>query len=98
MSNVKHKPNTHSDASSESGVEISLDPRDLDSLIELMDKYSHLGSKFFGKDEEGQSVTISIWTEHIIVDTLQKNGWTRRNIYYRDGYREELFSKDGNFK
>lgn len=95
MSRVKQKQNAYSGPDV---PEIKIDPNDLNSLIEIMDNYSHLGSKFYGKDEEGQSVTISIWSDYIIVDTLQKNDWTRRNIYYRDGYREELFSKDGNFK
>ena len=98
MSNVNQTSKTNANSSEESNIEITLDPRDLNSLIELMDKYGNSGYKFFGKGSEGQSVTISIWPNYIIVDTLQKNGWTRRNIYHRDGYREELFSKDGNFE
>ena len=82
----------------ESNIQITLNPNDLSSLIELMDLYGNSGYKFFGKDEEGQSITISIWPDYIVADTLQKNEWTRRNIYYRDGYREELFDKDGNFE
>ena len=67
-------------------------------MIEIMDNYCHLDYMLFGKSAEGESVTTSIWPDYIIVDTLQKNGWTRRNVYWRDGDTEELFSKSGVFK
>lgn len=95
MSNVKQKQNT---CSGPDAPQIPIDLTDYESLIEIMDTYNHLDYMLFGEDAEGQSVTISIWPDYIVVDTLQKNGWTRRNVYWRDGDTEELFSKSGIFE
>lgn len=95
MSNVKQKSNAYSGPDA---PQIPIDLTDYESLIEIMDTYNHLDYMLFGEDAEGQSVTISIWPDYIVVDTLQKNGWTRRNVYWRDGDTEELFSKSGIFE
>ena len=34
---------------------------------------------------------ISVAKDRIDVVTFQSNGWTRRNVYWRDGTTEELF-------
>lgn len=95
MSNVKQKQSTYTGPDV---PEIKIDPTDYPSLVEIMDNYSHLDYMLFGKDSQGQSVTTSIWSDYILVDTLQNNGWTRRNVYWRDGDTEELFSRSGQFK
>ena len=76
---------------------ITIDPSNFKSMCELMDKYGETTkTMLFGKNENGETITTSIFTDHIIVDTQQSNGWVRRNVYWRDGTREELF--DGRWK
>ena len=36
---------------------------------------------------------ISIFEDKIVTMTSQSNGWRRKNIYYRDGSREETFER-----
>ena len=48
---------------------------------------------YLGTNEHGEEVCISIFDEKIVTSTLQSNGWTRKNIYYRDGSREEMYEK-----
>lgn len=95
MSNVKHKEHEYDGADE---LKIIIDPTDYIHLIEVMDLYHHLDYMLLGHNVEGESTTTSIYEDHIIVDTLQWNGWTRRNVYWRDGDTEELFSKSGVFK
>ena len=46
-----------------------------------------------GTNEHGESVYISIFSDKIVTMTSQINGWMRKNIYYRDGSREETFER-----
>lgn len=48
-------------------------------------------SLFFGDNENLEEVMVSVAKDRIDVVTFQNNGWTRRNVYWRDGTREELF-------
>ena len=48
---------------------------------------------YCGTNDNGESVVISVFTDKIVVETLQSNGWTRKNIYYTDGVTEELYNK-----
>lgn len=71
---------------------ITIDPKNFKSLCELMDKYGEtLKTMLFGENEDGETTITSINPDNIVVDTQQSNGWVRRNIYWRDGTREELF-------
>ena len=49
-----------------------------------------------GVNTEFEETTISIFPEKIVYVTYQHNGWKRKNIYWRDGTREEMF--DGRWK
>lgn len=70
---------------------ININPNDLSSLIELMDKYHTTKYMLPGTNELGEHTTASIFKDKIVVVTYQKNGWVRENVYWRDGTREELF-------
>lgn len=74
----------------------AFDPADLRSMCELMDKYGESEMMFLGVNTNGEDTTISIATENIVYVTYQHNGWVRKNIYWRDGTREETF--DGRWK
>ena len=76
---------------------ITINPRDHKSLCKIMDKYGPTTTTMLcGENEDGEATYTSIFNDHIVVDTHQSNGWVRRNVYWRDGTREELF--DGKWK
>ena len=75
---------------------INFDPNNLKAMCELMDEFGGVNDMFFGKNEDDEEVQISIAHDNIVVVTMQSNGWIRKNVYYRDGEREELF--DGRWK
>ena len=68
---------------------ICFDPSDPTGMESLMDRYGDSKTMFVGKDEEGQSVDISIFPDKIVTSAFQANGWIRKNIYARDGVCEE---------
>ncbi len=70
---------------------INFDPSDLDGMRKLMDEHGDSEFPFDGMNENMEQVSISISTERIDAVTYQHNGWTRRNVYWRDGTREELY-------
>lgn len=72
------------------------DPHDLDAMRALMDQYGAQNAVFAGPNEHGEETTMSITRNNIMCETLQHNGWVRRNIYWRDGSSEEAF--DGRWK
>ena len=75
-----------------SETSIIIDPSDFKSMCELMDRYGPTTTTMlFGENEDGEATYTSIFIDRIVVDTHQFNGWVRRNIYWRDGTREELF-------
>ena len=48
----------------------------------------------FAKPEDGgEDVYISIFYDKIVTATTQANGWIRKNIYWRDGTREEMYER-----
>ena len=74
-------------------MEIFFDPHDHHDMLDLMDKYGGSSTMFPGQNENDEPVYISIFYDKIVTMTSQSNGWTRKNIYYRDGSSEELYEK-----
>ena len=58
-----------------------------------MDKYGNSDSMFFGDNDQGENVTLSIYCDKIICTTYQKNGWVRTNIYHCNGDQEEIYNR-----
>ena len=75
---------------------IKFDPTDLKGMRRLMKEHGDSETAKLGSNENGEDVAISIFKDRIVVVTYQSNGWIRKNIYYPDGSREELF--DGRYK
>ena len=46
-----------------------------------------------GKDEDNDSVIVSIDKKCATIRTLQDNGWARINVYWKDGTVEEYYQK-----
>lgn len=74
--------------------QIFLDPSDQESMNRLMDEHGDSTTMYPGKSEHGEDVYISIFTDRIVTSTTQSNGWIRKNIYHRDGTREEMYERD----
>ncbi len=72
---------------------IEFDPHDWKGMHDLMDRHKEFTSQYFGENEEGERVSISVNKDNITVVTFQSNGWTRENIYHRDYDVEELYHK-----
>ena len=70
---------------------IEFDSSDLDGMRKLMDEHGDSKFPFSGTNEQMEQISISIAKDRIDVVTYQDNGWIRRNVYWRDGAREELF-------
>ena len=73
--------------------QIHFDPTDQAAMNRLMDEHGDSKTMYPGTNELGEDVYISIFKEKIVTSTSQSNGWIRKNIYYRDGSREETFEQ-----
>lgn len=69
---------------------IEIDFSNPKQLCELMRDYNDM-DMIFGKNDEGEDTHISINSDHIVLETFQKNHWIRKNIYWEDGTVEETF-------
>lgn len=74
----------------------TFDPTDLGAMCALMDEHGDSNTMYMGANTDLEETTISIFREKIVYVTYQHNGWVRKNIYWRDGTREETF--DGRWK
>lgn len=77
------------------GKTINFDPSDRKGMCELMKRADEFKEMCFGKNTEGEDVTISVNKDNIIVATSQHNGYIRTNIYYDDGLSEEMYEYGG---
>lgn len=91
--NNSRKPGKAVNEMKKSETAICFDPSDPAGMESLMDRYGDSKTIFVGKDEEGQSVDISIFPDKIVTSAFQANGWIRKNIYARDGVCEELYER-----
>ena len=73
--------------------QIHFDPTNQEAMNALMDEHGKSKTMYPGTNEHGESVYISIFEDKIVIMTSQSNGWMRKNIYYRDGSREETFER-----
>ena len=72
-------------------TKILIDPVDHNGLVSLMDKYGAGHDMLRGTNESHENVLTSIFPDKIVITTLQKNGWVRKTMYYRDGNSEEIY-------
>lgn len=52
----------------------------------MIDAYGDSDSMFFGENEDGENVYLSIAHTGIVLKTEQENGWVRVNYYDENGY------------
>ncbi len=72
---------------------LKFNPENSAAMIDLMDKCKGSSHMYFGSNAKKEEVTLSIFYDKIICVTYQENGWTRTNIYYRNGDQEETYDK-----
>ena len=69
------------------------DVYDLSKRVKIMKEHGNSKEMFFGTNENGETFTVSIWPDKIVVSTYQNNNWTRINTYHADGTNEETFER-----
>lgn len=74
--------------------QIVVNPRDRKGMNALMEDAKAFPDKYntmlIGENEQKERVFISVNPESICVETLQNNGWVRKNIYhYNHQYDDE---------
>ncbi|MCC8130308.1 MAG: hypothetical protein LUC38_07790 [Oscillospiraceae bacterium] len=72
---------------------ITFNPKDLKGMQNLMKTYGNSPEPFCGENENGEQITISVFSDRIAVVVMQGNGWSRVNSYYADGTVEETYEK-----
>lgn len=69
------------------------DPNDIIRITEL---YGDSEFPFFGENQNGEDIAVSVLRDRVVVNTEQSNGFVRVNTYWTDGTIEEIF--DGKWK
>lgn len=70
---------------------ITLDTTDFPAMRKLMKEHGDSNFPFFGTNEEGEAIAVSIEPDNIVIETEQENGRVRKNAYWNDGTCEEWF-------
>lgn len=71
---------------------IFIDFGDWEQLRFLMRKFGDTESMMPGKNESGESQSISFYPTRIVLVTFQNNGFERVNTYWYSGVQEETFN------
>ena len=74
------------------GTTLNFDPSDWKEMFKLMERADEFTEPAIGKNLDQEKVMISVNHDNITVETIQHNGWLRRNVYWIDGTVEELFN------
>lgn len=73
--------------------QLEFDPDNVEQIEWIVENSDKFETPLTGLNEDDEMITIEVTDEFILVKTFQKNGWTRNNYYYPDGYREELYER-----
>ena len=69
---------------------------DINDVIRITELYGDSEFPFFGENQSGENIAVSVFRDRIVVNTEQSNGFVRVNTYWKDGLIEEMF--DGKWK
>ena len=72
---------------------LKIDFDDFDAMRELMRNHEKYDTSLIGENGNHESVVIGIYADCIVTETLQDNGWTRKNVLWDDGTIEELYER-----
>lgn len=73
---------------------MEIDYSNYEQLVDLMNHADDYPYMLVGENQNGEFTTTSITPNLVILETLQDNGWVRKNIFHRDGMVEETFQDD----
>ena len=65
--------------------ELSMDFNTQEGRKKLIDLYADSDSMFFGENEDGEKVYLSISKSGMVLNAEQENGWVRVNYYDEEG-------------
>lgn len=68
----------------------------INDVIRITELYGDSESSFFGENQNGERIMVSVFRDRVVVNTEQSNGFVRVNTYWIDGTIEENF--DGKWK
>ena len=66
---------------------------DYNTIKNLIKKYGEKGLFATGKNEDGESIIITIYSDRVVTKTLQKNNWMRVNTYWADSNIDEIYER-----
>lgn len=69
------------------------DPEDINKIKWLVENSDKFDMPLSGVNDDGETTLVEVTDEFVLVTTFQKNGWSRKNYYYPDGYVEETYSR-----
>lgn len=73
---------------------LRLDTSDIASIERLISEFEEYPTMLEGEDEDGCKTSVWVYHDRVEVRTMQRNGWMRINIYWRDDWTcEELYTK-----
>lgn len=72
---------------------IEFHPSDWKYMLNLMKRHKEFPTALFGKNEDGETILVSINEHNITIETYQSNEWIRENVYWDDFTVEELYHK-----
>lgn len=73
---------------------MEIDFNDWEQMLNLMEHSEEYPTMLLGENTDGEFVSTSILHDRIVVETSQRNGWVRTNVYHKDFTVEELYRKE----
>ncbi len=73
--------------------QVAFDPQNWKEITELIKRHEEFSEPWTGKNEEGETMQISVNKDNITVLTYQHNNWIRENVYHEDGTVEEMYHR-----
>lgn len=70
---------------------VEFDSTDWPGMRKLMDRHAEFDTMLFSKNQNEETMHISIFEDRIICVVYQHNHWIRKMVYWRDGTVEELY-------
>ena len=71
--------------------DISFNPLDWEGMIKLMENHKEHAELLIGTNDNGETITLYITHDNILLVTYQNNHWIRHNYYWMDGTTEEIY-------
>ena len=62
-----------------------LNPDNLTELRAVMDRHGEAYATYFGANERGEDIQVTVTHDRLALRTYQSNGWQRVDVYRREG-------------